>query len=266
MQPLTLDPAVVAEWISRLWWPVLRIGGFVLAAPAVSEVTVPPMVKIAFTLGLAFLVAPLAQVPAGLSIFSGPGAVAAVQEVLIGAAIAMIVQLAFEALNVAGQTVSATMGLGFATLIDPRHGEQTEVLGQLYMTVGLLTYLSLNGHLMLLAAFVHSFQTLPVGGGYIDGYFALAVARWGAALFETGILVALPAVIALVIVNIALGVVSRAAPQLNLFGIGFTISLSVGIFVLLIGTDSVLHSVRSLLDAALQAAAVLVDAPATQVR
>ena len=118
-----------------------------------------------------------------------------------------------------------TMGLGFATLVDPQHGADTPVLGQLFMIFGTLAYLAVNGHLVLIGALATSFKTLPIGGAEHRPEPAV-VGRgvWGARIFETGLLVALPAVIALIIVNLALGVVTRAAPQLNLFGVGFTIT------------------------------------------
>ncbi len=232
MQPLTLNASDVSMWVGRMWWPVLRIGGFVLAAPVASEAVIPRLVKIVLTLALAFLMGPLVQVPAGLSIFSGSRNARAVLELLIGVAIGMVVQLAFEALVFAGQSISLTMGLGFATLVDPQRGAQTPVLGQMFMIFGTLTYLAINGHLVLLGALAQSFHTLPIGAAHVDKNFLLSVVLWGARVFDAGLLIALPAVIALVIVNLALGVVTRAAPQLNLFGIGFTITLLCGFFVL----------------------------------
>jgi flagellar biosynthetic protein FliR len=221
-------------------------------------------VKIALSVGLAFILAPLVAVPDGLSIFSGAGALAAVEEVLIGIAIGLVVQLAFEALAFAGQAVSMTMGLGFATLVDPQHGAQVAVLGQLFMICGTLTYLAINGHLMLLGVLAQSFHTLPIGA-HLDQGFLLTLVLWGAHVFETGLLIALPAVIALVIVNLALGVVTRAAPQLNLFGIGFTITLMSGFLVLLAGLDGIMSGIAALINSALQAASSLVGAPAVGV-
>src|SRR6202789_778325 len=116
MQPLTLNVSDVSLWVSRMWWPALRISGFVLAAPVASEAVVPTLVKIVVILGLAFLLVQLTQVPAGLSIFSTIGMLAAVLELLIGVAIGLMVQVAFEALVFAGQSISLTMGLVFATL------------------------------------------------------------------------------------------------------------------------------------------------------
>jgi flagellar biosynthesis protein FliR len=261
MQPVTVSVSDISQWVSRLWWPVLRIGGFVLTAPIASEATIPSPVKIALTLGLAFILAPLAPVPLGLSIFSGAGALAAVQELAIGIAIGMVVQLAFEALAFAGMSVSMTMGLGFATLVDPQHGAETPVLGQMFTIFGTLAYLAVNGHLVLIGALAMSFKTLPIGALNVDRNVLWSVAVWGARVFETGLLVALPAVIALIVVNLALGVVTRAAPQLNLFGIGFTITLMSGFLVLIVGLDGLMTGISSLIDSALTAAADLVGSP-----
>jgi flagellar biosynthesis protein FliR len=262
VQPVTLNASDVSMWVSRFWWPTLRVGGFVLAAPIASEAVIPSFVKIIMSVALAFLMAPLVQIPAALTIFSGAGLLAAVQELLIGVAIGMVVQLTFEALTFAGQTISLTMGLGFATLVDPQRGANTTVIGQMFMIFGILTYLAVNGHLVLLGTLAESFQTLPIGAAHIGGNFLLSVVLWGARVFEAGLLIALPAVIALVIVNLALGVVTRAAPQLNLFGIGFTITLLCGFFVLIVGLDGIMAGISSLINSALTAAADLVRAPA----
>jgi flagellar biosynthetic protein FliR len=258
-QPITFSAADVSLWVGRLWWPSLRIGGFIMAAPVASEMTIPSRVKLIFGLSLAFLLAPMAPSPANLSIFSGAGLLTAVQEILIGIGIGLVMALAFEALTFAGQTVSMTMGLGFSTLVDPVHGNNVTVLGQIFMIVGTLMYLSLNAHLMLLGALANSFQTLPIGAANIDKDFLMAIASWGARIFETGLLVSLPIVISLVIVNMALGVITRAAPQLNLFGIGFTITLLSGFFVLTVGLDNVMFSIRNLIDTSLKAAVELVS-------
>ena len=258
IHPIMIEAADVSRWVARLWWPVLRIGGFVLTAPIASEAAVPAPVKIALSIGLAFVLSPLAPVPVGLSIFSGAGVLAAVQEIMIGIAIGMVVQLTFEALTFAGQSISTTMGLGYATLIDPQHGADTPVLGQLFMIFGTLAYLAVNGHLVLIGALATSFRNLPIGGANIDQNLLWSMGVWGARIFETGLLVALPAVVALIIVNLALGVVTRAAPQLNLFGVGFTITLMSGFVVLIVGMDGLMVGISSLLDSALSAVADLV--------
>jgi flagellar biosynthetic protein FliR len=262
MQPITLNVADISAWVSRMWWPALRVSGFVLTAPAASETTIPGMVKIVLTLSLALVLAPLVQVPAGLSIFSASGMLSAALEVLIGVSIGLVVQVAFEALNFAGQSISLTMGLGFATLVDPQHGAQTPVLGQMFMIFGTLTYLAIDGHLMLINALAASFQHLPIGAAHLDHDFPLMLVMWGARVFDTGLLIALPIVIALVIVNLGLGVVIRAAPQLNLFGVGFTITLLSGFFALIVGLDGIMTAISNLLNSALTAVPELIRAAA----
>lgn len=246
-QPLSVDAAAIAGWAVRLWWPMLRIGGFILAAPLLSQGVVPRLVKVALTLALGCLLAPLAEVPPELSIFSGPGVLAAVRELLVGISIGMVVQVSFEAMGLAGQTISMTMGLGFATLVDPQRGASTTVVGQLFTLFALLTYLALGGHVMLLGALAASFQALPIGAPGLGNGFLGAVASWGGQVFETGLLIALPAVIALLVINMALGVVTRAAPQLNLFGIGFPLTLLAGFTVLILGIDALMANTAGLI-------------------
>jgi flagellar biosynthetic protein FliR len=127
--------------------------------------------------------------------------------------------------------------------------------------IGTLTYLAVNGHLVLIGALATSFKSLPIGGANIDQSLLWSMGLWGARIFETGLLVALPAVVALIIVNLALGVVTRAAPQLNLFGIGFTITLMSGFIVLIVGLDGLMTGISSLINSALSAVLDLVGSP-----
>ena len=235
MHPFTIDATRLPMLLAQLWWPALRIGGFVASAPIVSAMTVPPRVKIVLTLAIAFLLAPTVAVHSTLTVFSARGVLVAVQDLVIGLAIGTVAQIAFEAISFAGQTIATTMGLGFATLIDPERGATSPALGQLFVVFAMLTYLALDGHLVLFAELAQSFRTLPIGANPFGRGDVLAVATWGGRIFQSGILIALPAVVALIIVNLALGVLTRAAPQMNLFGVGFPITIVAGYLVLVIG-------------------------------
>ncbi len=258
----TVNLAELSQTVLRMWWPVLRIGGFIAAAPITTSAAVPARIKLAISIALLVLVAPLAPTPPQLSIFSGPGLLAAAQELVIGVAIGMVVQVTFEALTLAGQTIAMTMGLGFATMVDPERGASTTVVGQMLMIFATLVYLAVNGHLVLLATLADSFRTIPIGMSPIGQGFLMTVAVWGGHVFESGLLIALPAVVALVIVNFAMGVVTRAAPQLNLFGVGFPITMIAGYFVLVVGMGGILSGVETLVKDSLATAAQLI-APAT---
>ena len=264
LKEISVDSAQVAGTLARVWWPLLRVGGFVLTAPIVGSSTVPRSARIGFSVALALLLAPVVAAPADLNIFSGHGVLASVNQLLIGVAIGLTAQLLFDALALAGQTISMTMGLGYATLVDPQRGANTAVLGQMFTILGTLVYLSLNGHLALLGSFVRSFESMPIGVEVVGRNFFGSIAAWGAHVFESGLLIALPATVALIIVNLALGVVTRAAPQLNLFGIGFPITMLAGFFVLIVGLDSVFTGINGLIETTLIRAAEVASGTGTE--
>ena len=144
-----------------------------------------------------------------------------VQQIVIGVAIGFVLQIVFDALAMGGQLLANTMGLSFAFNVDPLRGTGTPVLGQFYTLIATLTFLALNGHLAVIQALVDGFRTLPVGVDGLGPEGMWQVALWGGQLFRGALMVALPGLTALLIVNLAFGVVSRAAPSLNLFAIGF---------------------------------------------
>ena len=229
--------ALLGVQLSTFLFPLFRIAGLIMAAPVFGSRLVPQRIKIALAVCVTFAVLPTLppiNVNGGL-LLSG---FIAVQEVLIGVAMAFMVQMIFDALVIAGQTIAMTMGLGFAMLVDPNRGISVPVLSQFFVIVGVLVFLSLNGHLALLQMVADSFELLPVGE-------LLSVAsiwwllEWGSEMFIGAVSIALPAVISILVVNIAFGVMSRAAPTLNLFAIGFPSALLLGFIVLLINMETI---------------------------
>jgi len=161
--------------------------------------------------------------------------VVTVQQIIIGIAIGFSLQLLFDAVTLGGQLLANSMGLSFAFNTDPMHGVQTPVLGQIYNMLVMLTFLALDGHLKLIEVLVDGFKTLPVGTTGLGQEGIWTIVTWGAMLFSGALQIALPGVTALLIVNIAFGVMSRAAPQFNLFGVGFPITLVFGLVIILAG-------------------------------
>jgi len=254
MAPLQFDAAEIVRLVSALSWVFLRITGLMLVAPVLGANVVAPRIKIVLAVTLTLLVAPLAPAPVALELWSGAGLLAAVTQLAIGVAMGFCVQMVFDAVVLAGQTISMTMGLGFATLIDPEHGASTPVLSQFLLILGLLIFLALNGHLLLIETLVDSFRWAPVGAPLpLDGVREIAL--WGGRIFEAGLLIALPAVIALLVVNLAMGVVSRAAPQLNLFAVGFPAAMLFGFVILLLSLPRLEGAFRALLEDGFETAA-----------
>jgi flagellar biosynthetic protein FliR len=170
-----------------------------------------------------------------------------IQQVIIGIAIGFSLQVLFDAVTLGGQLLANSMGLSFAFNTDPLHGVQTPVLGQLYSMLVMLTFLSLDGHLKLIELLVDGFRTLPIGTSGLGQEGIWSIVAWGSQLFSGALSVALPGVTALLIVNIAFGVMSRAAPQLNLFAVGFPISLVFGLLIVLAGLPSMQTTFMALL-------------------
>jgi flagellar biosynthesis protein FliR len=215
-------------------------------APVFGARFVPARTRIILAVAITALVVPLIPAPT-IAPFSPQGFVVVFQQLLIGVAFGFALQVVFDALALAGQLLANSMGLSFAFNIDPLRGSSTPALGQLYVILATLTFLALGGHVALIEMLVASLYNLPIGttGLGQEGLWALIL--WGGTLFSGAIGIALPGVTALLIVNLAFGVVSRAAPSLNLFAVGFPVSLVVGLLVVLAGIGPMQASFTELL-------------------
>lgn len=226
---ISLTEAQLAAWISPILWPFLRILAVFTAAPVLSSRAFPMRAKV----GLAFLVAFAAQpsIPdQGAVSMLGPDALGTVvQQVGIGLAIGFTVRLVFAAFELAGQVVGFQMGLGFAAFFDPSSSAQSSAMGRMYANLAALLFVVLNGHLLLIMAVVHSFNAFPVQQNFLQALATMQLHTLGANLFASAFWISLPVVAMLMFANLALGIVSRVAPQMNIYAIGFPVTLVVGL-------------------------------------
>jgi flagellar biosynthetic protein FliR len=236
---LNLTTGQLEIWIAQIFWPFVRVGGCFMVAPAFGAQFVPRRVRLVLAGGVALIIAPLVPSPPGVAPFSAAGFVITVQQVVIGVALGFCMQVVFDAVTLGGQLLANSMGLSFAFNLDPLHGAQTPVLGQFYTLLVTMTFLALNGHLRLIEILVDGFRTLPVGTSGLGPEGLWTVVQWGSMLFSGALSVALPGVTALLIVNIAFGVMSRAAPTLNLIAVGLPVSLVFGLGIVLLGLPTV---------------------------
>jgi flagellar biosynthetic protein FliR len=232
---IALTTGQLEGWLAQLLWPFMRVGACFMVAPAFGAQFIPPRIRIVLAGAVAMIISPLITTPADISVFSATGMLVTVQQIIIGIAIGFSLQLLFDAVTLGGQLLANSMGLSFAFNTDPMHGVQTPVLGQIYNMLVMLTFLALNGHLKLIEVLVDGFRTLPVGTTGLGQDGIWTIVTWGSLLFSGALQIALPGVTALLIVNIAFGVMSRAAPQFNLFGVGFPITLVFGLMIILAG-------------------------------
>jgi len=236
------------NWVLAFIWPLLRISAMFSAAPVFGARMVPVKVRAALALVMALMMTPLvAQDLVPVNPFSSQGLAVAAQQILIGLAMGFTLQLVFAAIVVAAQSIAMSMGLGFANAVDPQNGVQVPVVAQYYLTLATLMFLALNGHLILVQLLVDSFHSLPIGEiGLTQADFWM-VASWGGRMFAGAVAIALTAMASLLLVNLAFGVMSRAAPQLNIFGVGFPVMMLTGFVIIMLSVPGMTPHVSNLM-------------------
>jgi flagellar biosynthetic protein FliR len=172
-------------------------------------------------------------------VFSVEGVLITVQQVVIGLALGFMLQLIFDAIGLGGQLIANSMGLSFAFNIDPMRGVSTPALGQFYLLLTTMTFVALDGHLAAVETLVRGFETLPPGATGLGAAGLWTVVGFASQMFAGALAVALPGMTALIVVNLAFGVMSRASPTLNLFGVGFPIILVFGLVIVVAGLPMV---------------------------
>jgi flagellar biosynthetic protein FliR len=167
--------------------------------------------------------------------------------VLIGLAMGIIFLVVFQAFVIAGQIIAMGMGLAFSVMVDPATGVQTPVVSQYFTILVTLLFLALDGHMLVIYTLVASFEYMPIGANLLTMESIQLVYEFGRFMFSAGVLIALPAITALLLINISFGVITRAAPALNIFAVGFPITLLAGLVMLMFITPMVLPHLQELL-------------------
>ena len=229
---ITVTLAEMNAWVAALLWPLTRILGLIAASPLFGAQAIPVSVKVVLGTMLALIMAPAIPALPAQDPMSLAGLLIVVQELLIGLAMGFSMRIVFAAVEMAGEVSSLTMGLGFATFFDPQTQGRSSAISQFLALLATTAFIAANVHLVVLEVLAESFITLPVAATPVAGGLAITLARWGGTVFSAGLQLSLPIVAALLITNVALGILTRAAPQLNIFGIGFPISLGVGLLVI----------------------------------
>lgn len=232
----------LVTYLAAYFWPFVRISTFVVVMPVLSGAVVPGQVRALIAIALTFLLAPLVPGSVNVEFMSLNGLILVVQEAVIGVAMAFIVQLVFDAIALGGQVISMSMGLGFAVFLDRARGVNVPVLGQFFLMLAVLVFLALDGHLMLIHTLADSFQLLPIGSGGLTIAAISGLLAWTSQLFIIAMKIALPAVTGLLVVNLAFGVTSRAAPTLNLFAVGFPAAMLFGFVVIFLSMGSLVEN------------------------
>lgn len=248
---LELDPAQLERMVSSFLWPFFRIASFFMAIPMIGSQMVPVRIRLGLALAVAVLLVPVVpEMPMydGLS-FANVKVIG--QQILIGAVMGFIVHMLFQVFALGAQITAMQMGLGFASTSDPANGVSVVILGQYYLMIIMMLFLASNAHLIMIEVMAESFTLIPVGTPIaMDSFWKMALT--GSWMFSGAMMIALPAVTALLVVNFAFGVMTRAAPQLNIFAIGFPFTMLMGLLIVWVSMSDLLGHYYNMTEFALE--------------
>jgi flagellar biosynthetic protein FliR len=229
---LQLDGAEISSWVSRWLWPFFRVAGFFMVMPLFGSRLVTPRIRLLLALLTSAVLTPiLPPMPVIESVGLATFLIIA-QQVLIGIALGFALDVLMQIFILSGQMVAMQTGLGMAMMIDPSNGVNVAVVAQWFMVFVNLLFISLNGHLIAIEILADSFFVLPVGGETLSTDTLMAIAKLATWMFAAATVLALPALAAMLVVNIAFGVMARLAPQLNIFAVGFPVTMMLGLIVI----------------------------------
>ena len=258
---ISLTSAQLSSWLALFIFPFTRILALIASSPVLGNKQVPARVKIGLALMLTIIIAPTLDVQPNIETASALGFFVLLQQLLAGLAIGFTMRLIFSAVEMGGELAGMQMGLGFASFFDPQNASFTPVVAQFLGIIAALAFLGMDGHLYILAALAESFHTFPISSTAPSAVALYTLATWGGSMFMYALQMSMPLIGAMLITNLALGILTRSAPQLNIFAIGFPITLTVGFTTLALllphlaplldhithdGLNTVLHAMQQL--------------------
>jgi flagellar biosynthesis protein FliR len=231
---LTVTSAQLDAWLAGFLWPLTRVMAMLAAAPVLGQTRIPMRLRVGLGMVLVVAISPGLPALPQLSPGSAPGMLILAYQIIIGLAMGFALRLVFTAVEMAGDLIGLQMGLGFAMFFDPGNAQHTPIVGRFLGLLATLIFLAINGHLLVISTLAESFHTLPITTEPMRGGFFETIARHGAVIFVAGLQLALPLIVTMLVVNLSLGVLTRAAPQLNIFAVGFPVTIAIGFAALIL--------------------------------
>lgn len=231
---ISLTEAQILAWLTPLLWPFFRALALLASLPVFSQRAVPMRVKIGLALFISLAAQPSLPAMPVIALDSPQAVLVIVQQLLVGVTLGFAVRIVFAAVELGGELIGLQMGLNFAGFFDPATASQGTASGRFFGTLVAFLFVLSNGHLAVIAALVRSFEVFAVGDEPFAFLRQMQPQQWGAEVFELGLWIALPLVGMLLFVNLVLGVISRVAPQISVFSVGFPITVTVGLIGMLL--------------------------------
>ncbi len=229
---LNLSGDEISGWVSRYLWPFFRIAGFFMVLPLLGTRMVTARIRLLLAISVTVVITPILPPMPVLDALSMQTMLISAQQVLIGVGFAFVLEVLMQVLIMAGQMIAMQTGLGMAQTVDPGSGVSVAVVAQWFMIFVNLLFITLNGHLIAIEILVDSFFVIPIGQGTLSNDTLMTIAQLGRWLFAAAIVLALPAISAMLVVNMAFGTMARLAPALNIFAVGFPVTMMLGLIIL----------------------------------
>lgn len=236
---MNIDYQSMFKIISQIIWPIGRFSGLFLAAPFFSSNLVPMRIKVVFIFLLSWVCAFMVPTELSFENFNGLYLVYMFQEIAFGVLMGFILQIVFQVFVLVGQIISMQAGLGFAVMVDPMSHASVPIVSQFYSLMIMLVFLALDGHIAVLETLMNSFKMMPIGSLYLENKMVWKVLLFSGWMFKEAVLVSIPAIISLLLISLSIGIVTRVAPQLNIFSLGFPITLMMAIVIIQVCLPSV---------------------------
>jgi flagellar biosynthetic protein FliR len=231
---ISFTSAQLTAWFAAFIFPLARILALIASSPILGNRQIPVRIKVALAVAVTVIVAPTLNTPTDLDPASAQGVLVLIQQIVAGLAMGFSIRIIFTAVEMTGDLAGMQMGLGFASFYDPVNSTYLPVLAQFLGMLAALAFLAMDGHLYMLAAVADSFHAFPISTAVPSAGAFRTLAEWGGSMFSHALQLSLPLIGALLITNLALGILTRSAPQLNIFAIGFPITLAVGFIALML--------------------------------
>ncbi len=215
--------------------PFARLSGFLMTISVLGSRNIPSRFRLLLALAITFVVVPVIPPVDTIILFSAKSFILIIEQTLIGITLGFVTRLMLETFVIGAQITAMQSGLGFASLVDPSNGTSVPALGQFFLMLTSLMFIGVDGHLLMIRIVVESFTSFPIGSSQsiTDMFFELVSwARW---MFAAALIMALVSIASLLIVNLSFGVMTRAAPQINVFAVGFPLTMVTGLILVWLG-------------------------------
>jgi len=229
---IPFDDINLQTWISGFIWPFFRIAAFFMLVPIFGSNLINARIRIMLAILITAAIQPTLPPVPDIELISIESMLITLQQMVIGVSLGLLLQLLFQITIIAGQMIAMQMGLGFAAMVDPNNGVSSTVISQYYLLFSTLLFITFDGHLITLEVFISSFQTMPISNEGLSDSFIQGLFEALSWMFASAMVIALPAICTIFLINISFGIITRAAPQFNVFSIGFPFTMVIGLFTL----------------------------------